>query len=220
MLKFAYILHIIICVAFGLTVWVHIDTYGTTPGCNLNSSVKFVVFGHSVAATNRGLRVFGIFIFCFIAVLLPFVAIGLLVRPQEQGFGDETNIINNMAWIWAGALCMAWVYEVATIEEIIRRNGVGHATSEWTFGQTFAVVLVIGPILDFGSAMWRYLGGNRGPSCPRCSTQQATSASYGQDAVALSERWATSSWVPTICNSECVNRFRNFHGCFSCLPKL
>jgi hypothetical protein len=30
MLKFAYILHLVTCVVFGLTVWVHIDTYGTT----------------------------------------------------------------------------------------------------------------------------------------------------------------------------------------------
>ena len=168
-LKFAYALHIIMCVAFGLTVWVHIDTYGATPGCNLNSSVKFVVFGHSVVATSRALRGFGIFVFAFIAVFLPFILISLISQsspPQGPTFGDDV-------WIWTFGGCMAWVYEVVTIEEIIRRNGVGHATSQWTYGQTFAVLLVLGPVFDFGSAMWRRLEGNREQSCPRCSLKPA-----------------------------------------------
>jgi hypothetical protein len=163
-LKVAYILHLIICVAFGLTFWTHVDTYGTTPGCNLNSSVKFVVFGHSVVATNKGLRRFGIAIFAFIAALLPFAAISLWVQSRYTSsdsasehsslFRDE---IRPMAWVWTFLLCMIWVYEVVTIEQIIQRNGVAHATSQWTYGQTFALVLVLGPGFEFGSAVWRAL---------------------------------------------------------------
>src|SRR5258705_9008583 len=60
-LKIAYFFHLITLVAYGLTVWRNVKTYGTTPGCNINSSVKFVIFGHSVSATTKGLRGFSIF---------------------------------------------------------------------------------------------------------------------------------------------------------------
>lgn len=147
-LKFAYILHLLFCVAFGLIVWVHVDTYGTTPGCNLNSSMKFVVFGHSVTATSKGLKGFGIFIFSFIGASVPFVTFSLTLWPLPER-EDRTS------WWWTVPPITAWVYEVVTIEEIILRNGLSKDTGQWTYGQTFALVLLIGPACDLVSAIWK-----------------------------------------------------------------
>jgi hypothetical protein len=148
-----------------------------------------VVFGHSVAATSRGLRGFGTYFFALLAACLLFIGITLraLQSFPPQGhrfrifcdgpFNNNSKYVDAVVallptWYWTFLLCMVWVYEVVTIKEIIRRNGVGHATSQWTYGQTFALVLVLGPVFDFGSAMWRYLGGKKEWSCPHCSTQQ------------------------------------------------
>lgn len=146
-LKLAYMLHLIFCVAFGLLVWVQVDTYGTTPECNLNSSVKFVVFGHSVTATSRGLKGFGIFLFSFIGIMLPFVALSLTLWPIPER-EDRTS------WWWTVTPITSWVYEVVTIEEIIHRNRLSEGTSQWSYGQTFALVLLIGPAFDLVSAIW------------------------------------------------------------------
>jgi hypothetical protein len=146
-LKLAYILHLLFCVVFGLIVWVHVDTYGTTPGCNLNSSVKFVVFGQSVMATSRGLRGFGIFLFSLIGISLPLVTLSLTLWPLPEREGRES-------WWWTVPPISAWVYEVVTIEEIIRRNGLSDNTDQWSYGQTFALVLLISPAIDLVLAIW------------------------------------------------------------------
>jgi hypothetical protein len=147
-LKLTYLLHLLLCVAFGLLFWVQVNTYGTTPGCNLNSSVKFVVFGHSVTATSRGLKGFGIFLFSFIGVTLPFVTFLLTIWtiPERE---------DRASWWWTVTPITAWVYEVVTIEEIIHRNGLNGGTGQWSYGQTFALVLLIGPAFDLVSAIWR-----------------------------------------------------------------
>jgi len=132
--------------------------------------VKFVVFGHSVVATSKGLREFGISIFAIIATLLPLNILmmwflsrntsGSAASERAPLSGDSSgNEISLIAWIWTFLLCMMWVYEIVTIEQIIRRNGVIHATSQWTYGQTFALVLVLGPGFEFGTAVWRALKG-------------------------------------------------------------
>lgn len=165
-LKFAYILHLAFCAAFGLLVWVNVDTYGTTPGCNLNSSAKFVVFGHSVGATSKGLRGFGIFAFALTAVVLPLAVLRLAVlqRPAVGDGGDhngdhedDTGYSTFLGWFWTIFLLSIWVYEVVTIEEILRRNALDYATHQWSFGQTLALTMVLSPAFDFASAVLRSL---------------------------------------------------------------
>jgi len=172
-LKLAVSLHIVICAAYGLTVWTHVDTYGATPGCNLNSSVKFVVVGYSIGATSRGLRGFSIFCFASLAATLPFTLILLWFWKKLRGVivdddSDDASIFSllqvfgaffSSPWLWVVPLCGSWVYAVVTIEQIIQRNGVANASAPMTFGQTFALVLVLGPVLEFGSAVRRAFKG-------------------------------------------------------------
>jgi hypothetical protein len=173
MLKFAYFLHTLLSVVFGLIVWVHVDTYGTTPGCNLNSSVKFVLFGHSIIATSRGLRGYSIFTFAFLGFCLPFIGIYLaLITPPtaEERQNDRDN--EWLGWVWTGIMVPSWILEVVTIEQIIRRNGFSQATDQWTYGQVFAMILLIGPVFDLGSAIWRKLTMGIEERCPRCSIRK------------------------------------------------
>ena len=177
-LKVAYIMHLSAIVAFGLTVWKHVDTYGTSPGCNLNSSVKVVVFGHSVAATNRGLRKFSIFVFVINAICIPPNALALIPTGSDLDSGSNPNLTLYLDWIiffvWP-LMFSTWVYCIVTVEQIIRRNGFSHATSQWTYSQTFAVVLMLGPVIDLVSALGRLMRGGKKDLCSRCSTKYPTS---------------------------------------------
>ena len=158
-LKIALILHVVFCALFGLALWSHIDTYGTTPGCNVNSSVKFVLFGKLVGVTSKGLRVFVLVSFLISIVFLPLMA--LLLLFSEPGMGFRTNGPKVIWWLPTALQCGVWVYEVVTIEQIIHRNGLSRDTSQWTYGQTFSLVLLLGPAFNFVSAVWR-----------RCGTQE------------------------------------------------
>ena len=183
-LQVACMMHFFATTAFGLTVWTHVDTYGTSPGCNLNSSVKVVVFGHSVAATNRGLRNFAIFTFVLSAIFTPvfsavftfvfsaiFTPVNALSTATYQSYRDADSnspfrlvcvrVIANINWAMTMVMYATWVYGVVTVEEIIRRNGFSHSTSQWTCGQTFAVVLMLGPVTNLGSVLVRRMGWRR-----------------------------------------------------------
>jgi len=147
MLKFAYIIHLAFCVGYGIMVWVRVDDYATTPDCNLNSSVMFVVFGCAITATSRGLRAAGIVLFGFIGVLLPWVARSLIVSPAR----DQES---KASWWWKVIPITSWVYELVTIEDIIRRNMLGNVNNQWSYGQTFSLVMLIGPACALASAIW------------------------------------------------------------------
>ena len=166
-LQVAYIMHLVAMNAFGLTVWRHVDTYGTSPGCNLNSTVKFVVFGHSLAATNKGLRTFATIYFAFCATPIPFFASALVIRllyrdsdsdlDSDSDSDSDSDLVSNLSlgldMVSMHLICSIWVYDVVTIEQIIGRNGFSHATSQWTYSQTFAVVLMLGSVIDLVSAL-------------------------------------------------------------------
>ena len=158
-LKIAYFFHLITLVAYGLAVWTHVNTYGTTPGCNINSSVKFVIFGHSVSATSKGLRGFAIFSFAFTIAFIPLNAIFMFYSnpPIFDGDSDisDDEAFHILGWYWALVPLATWIYQVVTVEQIIQRNGVVKDTSQWTFGQTFALILVLGNVFDFWAAVWR-----------------------------------------------------------------
>jgi hypothetical protein len=159
MLKFACFLHILLSDVFGLIVWVHVDTYGTTPGCNLNSSVKFVLFGCSIIATSRGLRGYSIFIYASLGFCLPLIGFYLAFKSPPTAEDTQNDRHNKwLGWVWTVIIMVpSWILEVIAIEDIIQRNGFTHATDQWTYGQVFAMILLIGPVFDFGSAIWRKL---------------------------------------------------------------
>jgi hypothetical protein len=148
MLKFAYIIHLAFCVGYGIMVWVRVDDYATTPDCNLNSSVMFVVFGCTITATSRGLRAAGIVLFGFIGVLLLWVARSFIVSPAQDREGRAS-------WWWKVIPIISWVYELVTIEDIIRRNMLGNVNNQWSYGQTFSLVMLIGPVCALASAIWK-----------------------------------------------------------------
>jgi hypothetical protein len=167
-LKLAYLLHLVLCTIFGLIVWVQVKTYGATPGCN--SSVQFVVFGQSINPTSKGLRGFAIFNFAFQAFCIPILAVllaGTTPPTAEERKHDRFAVW--LGWVLVVIVVPSWVIIVVTVEQIIQRNGLSGATNKWTYGQTFAAVLLIGPFADLGSAIWRRLTQGWGDRCPRCS---------------------------------------------------
>jgi len=174
MLKLAYFLHVTFTTAFTLVVWVHVDTFGTTAGCNVNNSVKFVLFGKSISATSDGLRIWSIVIFALVAFCLPFTAIGLIAEssPTAEERDADSGKWEGLDWIIGGSMVPVWILNVVTIEQIIQRNGLRHASAQWTYGQAFALVLVLGPICDLVSAIWRRITTGGQNKCPRCSIQR------------------------------------------------
>jgi len=120
-----------------------------------------VLFGKSIGATSKGLRGFSIASFAVVAACIPFIAAGLFVqgRGDKDDSSSDFEELRAVRWISTTVICSAWVFAVVTIEQILQRNGVSHEAAQWTFGQTFSLVLVIGPVIDLGAAIWRNIKG-------------------------------------------------------------
>jgi hypothetical protein len=162
MVKFAHFLHISFSAAFGIMLWALVDTYGTTPGCNPNSSVKFVVAGRTVVATNKGLRVGGLFLFTFIGIMAV-VTPNSWKRSEREVDDPETQRLQMskdiiiLGWMWTVFVVGIWVYDVWTIEQIIRRNEIDHGLNQWTYGQILALTLLLSPMWETASIIGKKL---------------------------------------------------------------
>ena len=166
--------------AFGLLVWTRKSVLQGNPG---DCPAKFIIFGHSVSVTNKGLR--GFSLFAYASAIL-----GELISPfsnyvssyykffqyidkyQIRGYvwdiksdsvtspGDDSDSDSDdedrsffRIFIFIFSRLGSWIYLVITTETILLRNDVAMQSNIWSFGQTVATVLVLLPIIDFLSAV-------------------------------------------------------------------
>lgn len=145
-----------------------LDPSSPLANCTANLQTQFVIFGKSIPATNSGLRVFALVTFGM-AALPALVAIyhvvwwslaacihgELKVRAAQAnknvkkekysvGEGSGKTRVKSM-----GGLA-ALIYMIVTTEQIVHRNGpdVAEGLSQWTFGQTLAVIMLLQQLLD------------------------------------------------------------------------
>jgi hypothetical protein len=105
-------------------------------------------------ANNTFLRVFALLYFSITIGLAPVAFKILFLTPNPDSEPIPSNS-RSATWGWTVLLVGKWVYSVVTMEQIILRNGVTEVANRWTYGQTLSMALLIGPVFDLMSGIWR-----------------------------------------------------------------
>jgi hypothetical protein len=130
-------------VAFQFWVWSHVDTFGSQPQCN--DFTVFVFFGHNVRATVTWLKIITLITASFAAVAAlqsVFMLMKIILTLKEYlNRGQEEHEIapGPINFGQLGTI----IYLIVTTEQIVDRNNVPGYASQWTFGQTLSMLLVI-----------------------------------------------------------------------------
>ncbi|KZT58162.1 hypothetical protein CALCODRAFT_256517 [Calocera cornea HHB12733] len=154
--RMATLLHGFLSTAFGIYVYSHPDSFGGVANaglCHPNSDFQFVIFNHSISATNEGLRIFALLFFSLSLGVLVYTnredfflfLIRLIVDWRTAWKQKKTKLkINIPRTIFIFLLSFAtMIYLVAEIELTIAWNGLTSSANVWTFGQTLPLVMLL-----------------------------------------------------------------------------
>ncbi|QRW04242.1 transmembrane protein [Ceratobasidium sp. AG-Ba] len=147
--------------------------------CDVNQKTLFVVFGHSVGATSRGLRGFAIFIFGIGAISAISAFWRTIVWSLKYTFGNAQVAKDNAAVRYAKEIrrknrgtmstgnaqhitryggMVGAIYMIVTTEQIVKRNpGVKDDLDKWTYGQTITLIMLGQQIMDCFSYFKEYI---------------------------------------------------------------
>ncbi|QRV90021.1 transmembrane protein [Ceratobasidium sp. AG-Ba] len=169
---------------WGLQIWADPWNFGIVQGenqgpCDVNQETLFVVFGHSVGATSRGLRGFAIFIFGIGAISAISAFWRTIVWSLKYTFGKAQVAKDNAAVRYAKEIrrknrgtrstgnaqhitryggMVGAIYMIVTTEQIVKRNpGVKDDLDKWTYGQTIALIMLGQQIMDCFSYFKEYI---------------------------------------------------------------
>lgn len=124
--------------AYSIQLFATALTFGSSPDCN--DTVILVILGVKFPATQVVLRWMIVVMLFFLAGA---VAVAWFVSPTLYGSTSGPN------WPVAIEELAARAYLVSNLELTIRYNNVGEGLREWSFGQIMAMVLLLGPLVDF-----------------------------------------------------------------------
>ncbi|KAF8601378.1 hypothetical protein BDV93DRAFT_524781 [Ceratobasidium sp. AG-I] len=135
--------------------------------CTANIQTQFVVFGHSVPATNSGLRVWALIVFSVGAVTAlggwaKCIWWGLMcwIKGVRQAKEDEVGRMIKedefTADAGAGKTRVSFmggltglIYMIVTTEQFVHRNpDVQENLGKWTFGQTLGVIMLAQQLVE------------------------------------------------------------------------
>ncbi|CAE6513808.1 unnamed protein product [Rhizoctonia solani] len=163
-------LFLILYTYWGIQTW-------TFPACPSHSLTQFVIFGHSVPATNLGLRTFALVVFGCMGIVSLGAAL-LLVwwcgKVWIHGGGANARKVE----VWMNVRRERWginsgagksritfffplpimAYLIISTEQTVARNQRAHSLSnldQWTFGQTLAVVMLLAQFVEAGLWVWK-----------------------------------------------------------------
>jgi hypothetical protein len=148
--------------AFGIWVWAKILTFGNQPEC---TPITFLtVFGYDITATSTSLRKGSIGLYSiatipflnFFVVFLAGLFIDILFAlafAVLSSFGSFWSRDSRRRWMVGSGVVVIALLEVLFIvdtELMISRSStlVKDGESQWSFGQTLAMVMVILPLLE------------------------------------------------------------------------
>ncbi|CAE6448731.1 unnamed protein product [Rhizoctonia solani] len=162
-------LFLILYTYWGIQTW-------SFPPCPANSLTQFIVFGRSVPATQPGLRIFPFVVFGMAGVLA-LSSLVLLVNWGGKIWVRGGEVKARKAEVWmndrrerhgvgagAGKSRLSLVslpiilYLIITTEQLVVRNKSTHDLAnldEWTFGQTIAVAMLLGQVVEMGLCVWK-----------------------------------------------------------------
>ena len=147
--------HYIAVAGFGLWIWSDVKSFGDQPQCTPQTFV--VIFGHNILVTDPGLKIAALILYSFmgLSAILPLYVIfvqslhcerRLLPPPRNLNFTSKKR---QSTWIpFLIAMSGVEILFVSSTEVLIRRSKglVYPGESQWTFGQSLAMFLVLAPI--------------------------------------------------------------------------
>ncbi|RMJ22647.1 hypothetical protein PHISP_06478 [Aspergillus sp. HF37] len=144
-------------------------TFGPDSGCN--DQTVFVIFGINIVATEPALRwalvgCIGLIllgytlylVFTFVGFVFTFVGFCRLLlqrRPPRDDassdFIDEPG--PSVSWAdqipyWLISHTGGCIYIICMLELMFQRNNLSRTESEWSFGQTLAMLMLTGPLIE------------------------------------------------------------------------
>ena len=158
-------IHYIAVAGFGIWVWSDVGSFGDQPQCTPQTFV--VIFGFNILVTNPGLKIAALILYSFFAfvgiVMVPFLTLirsrhcerllpriykhFQLVLPENNR--NLTQKQKQSEWmITLVATFSIEILFVFSTEVLIRRSKglVYPGESQWTFGQSLAISLVLAPL--------------------------------------------------------------------------
>ncbi|KDQ17188.1 hypothetical protein BOTBODRAFT_172261 [Botryobasidium botryosum FD-172 SS1] len=173
-------LHLSAMGALGLWVWSKVDEFGDQPQCT--PYTLYVLFGRSFSATDKPLRIGSLVLYSITAFPLvnlffffflgwAFSAISSFVVFLYDQVDDYLNLPPNIGtslfnisermqyYSMLAFSLIAQVLFIADTELMIRRSAdlVQEGESQWTFGQTLAMLLLVLPLVDVVKETWEWV---------------------------------------------------------------
>lgn len=155
--------------AWGLNMWrdpVHFGLTGNQHDCPTNRQVTLMVFGREIHATDLRMRSAAIALVVaglVIAVGSLFLSLKTFLHPVLKLF-DKTRTrdvnevdehddpaLRGIRFFLQQMSFATLIYLIVSTEQTIRKNDFQKATTNWTYGQTIAVILLLQQIMDICS---------------------------------------------------------------------
>jgi len=156
------VIHVSTMASLGIWVWSKVAVFGNKPECTPDTVTS--VFGYSIPLTNRRLRAVSIAIYSMVAIpginlfilLLLFFCSLVVVVPLLRivrwlcGKFIHIDIVYFDVQLAAGSAVLLNTIWVIDTELTISRNAirVGSGESQWTFGQTLAMLMMTLPFVE------------------------------------------------------------------------
>ena len=143
----------VLYVIFVYWVWSEPGKFGSQPDCN-GTVVWAHLFGHIIYATDRGVRIFvlifnTVFTLYTIRMLLDLaVLVGFKLGKLRHSAGPDR--LGRLSWpdgVNLGQFGVI-IYLIVVTELSIQGNRVQSVVSQWSFGQTLSVLLVLPSLLE------------------------------------------------------------------------
>ncbi|KAF9453417.1 hypothetical protein P691DRAFT_780905 [Macrolepiota fuliginosa MF-IS2] len=153
-------LHLSFVAGFGLWFWAKIDTFGASSQCAPRLPLLLVILGHRIPVTSQLLRVISLAIYGIIAVpgLNLVVVVGVLYGAAaicSRAVEILSIIPKNVTFFLPGYITLALLFgfniAIAVDTEIMisqTKAFVQEGESQWTFGQTLAIFMLVLPLKD------------------------------------------------------------------------
>ncbi|CAE6450056.1 unnamed protein product [Rhizoctonia solani] len=160
--------------------------------CTASIETVFVMFGHNIKMTNRGLRGFtiGYFSLWAITVLIYlFITIKWLIYHVKLALGgpvdsvpwklkyylDPSRKVMRRAKLFTTfALLGPVIYMIITIEQVADRNNTQAQLNNWSFGQTLALITLLPQLMNFLSLCGEAYRGRKISESPRAQAETPT----------------------------------------------
>lgn len=162
----SYTIYLALYVSFVFWVWTDVQNFGSQPECN-NYTI-FVFFGHNVRTPVGWLRKFTLVFNSFATFATFFQVLAMIsticyVLPRILTY----NRLQHRDHIgWPDAINFGQfgsiIYLLVTTEEIMNRNNLPSTVSQWTFGQTLAMFLIVPSLVELATLILEIMKLTRG----------------------------------------------------------